>query len=53
MLDIVSYILGKRGQSVNDIAVIGDIVCTDDGNGNITITWDGDTHLQEGVNDNG
>lgn len=41
MIDIVSYILGLiKGKSMGASHVIieGGITCTDDGNGNITIT---------------
>ena len=49
MLDIVSYILGKKGQSSTDVAVYGDIQCEDDGEGNITITLV-NSNAQEGSN---
>lgn len=38
MLDIVSYILGKE-KGIGQIVVDGtNLNCTDDGNGNITVT---------------
>lgn len=41
MIDIVSYILGHiKGKSdgQSDVVITGAITCTDDGNGNVTIT---------------
>lgn len=41
MIDIVSYILGHtkgKADGASDVVIEGSITCTDDGNGNITVT---------------
>lgn len=43
MIDIVSYILGLikgKAEGAGNVIIEGGITCTDDGNGNITITED-------------
>lgn len=39
MFDIISYILGlEKGRGEGNVVIEGSVTCTDDGNGNITIT---------------
>ena len=44
MFDSVSYIIGHKagkGKSV-EIEIVGGVTCTDDGDGNVTVTDDGE-----------
>ena len=41
MFDAVSYILGQTA-GAGAVEISGDITCTDDGNGNVTITKTGE-----------
>lgn len=36
-MDIISYILGME-EGKHKVVITGEVTCTDDGNGNITIT---------------
>lgn len=43
MIDIVAYLLGffkGKAIGVQEVVIEGGITCTDDGNGNVTITED-------------